>query len=110
LRIANRDLYVGLDAVFLNRHPFFTIRNLTRRTSGLSNRRVMTVITVKRTIVRRTRAQRSAPRRSSREFAQFYLAGEQKVEFTIEVLLFAIIVAISAWPIFEVIYALNQFS
>jgi hypothetical protein len=31
------------------------------------------------------------------------------VEFTIEALLFAIIVAISAWPIVEAVNALNQF-
>jgi len=31
------------------------------------------------------------------------------VEFTIEALLFAIIVAISAWPMFDAVEALNQF-
>jgi hypothetical protein len=41
--------------------------------------------------------------------AQSYLAGERKVEFTIEALLFAIIVAISAWPILDAVNALNQF-
>jgi hypothetical protein len=55
------------------------------------------------------RAQRFATRRSLRELARSYLAGEQKVEFTIEAVLFAIIVAISAWPIFEAVNALNQF-
>jgi hypothetical protein len=59
----------------------------------------MTAITVKRTIVRRTRAQRSATRQSLRELSRSYLAGESIVEFTIEALLFAIIVAISAWPV-----------
>jgi hypothetical protein len=69
----------------------------------------MTVITVKRTIVRRTRAQRPAMGRSLRELARSYLAGERTVEFTVEALLFAIIVAISAWPVFTLIDALNQF-
>jgi hypothetical protein len=69
----------------------------------------MTAITVKRTIVRRTRAQRSATRQSLRELSWSYLAGERSVEFTIEVLLFAIIVAISAWPIMAVASALSEF-
>jgi hypothetical protein len=63
----------------------------------------MTAITVKRTIVRRRTP------RSLRELARSYLAGERTVEFTIEALLFAIIVAISAWPIFDAVDALNQF-
>jgi hypothetical protein len=64
----------------------------------------MNTITVKRTIVRRK------TRRSLRELAQSYLAGERKVEFTIEALLFAIIVAISAWPILAVASALSEFA
>jgi hypothetical protein len=68
----------------------------------------MNAITVKRTIVRRTRAQRLATRRSFRELARSYLAGERRVEFTIEALLFAIIVAISAWPIMAVASALSE--
>ena len=48
----------------------------------------MTAITVKRTIVRRTRAQRSATRQVvSRDYPGSYLAGERTVEFTIEALL-----------------------
>ena len=47
----------------------------------------MTAITVKRTIVRRTR-------QSLRELSRSYLAAERTVEFTIEAPLFAIIVAI----------------
>jgi hypothetical protein len=69
----------------------------------------MTVITVKRTIARRTGAQRSGTRGSLRELARSYLTDEWKREFTIEALLFAIIVAVSAWPISEAINALNQF-
>jgi hypothetical protein len=41
--------------------------------------------------------------------ARSYLAGERKVEFAIEALLFAIIVAISAWPILAVASALSEF-
>ena len=83
-----------------SRHRVLTIRNLTRRTSGLSKLPVMTAITVKRTILRRNSAQRSATRRSFRELSRSYLAGEKAVEFAIEALFFAIIVAISAWPLF----------
>jgi hypothetical protein len=69
----------------------------------------MTAITVKRTIVRRTRAQRSATRQSLRELSRSYLAGESTVEFAIEALLFAIIVAISAWPVLAAANALSEF-
>ena len=69
----------------------------------------MTAIRVKRTIVRRTRAKSSATRKSLREPSQSYLAGERTVEFTIEALLFAIIVAISAWPVLAAANALSEF-
>jgi hypothetical protein len=63
----------------------------------------MTAVTVKGTIVRRR------TRRLFRELARSYLARERTVEFTIEALLFAIIVAISAWPILSVASALSEF-
>jgi hypothetical protein len=69
----------------------------------------MTAIKVKRTIVRRTRARRSATRQSFRELSQSYLAGERAVEFTIEALLFAIIVAISGCPVLAAANALGEF-
>jgi hypothetical protein len=69
----------------------------------------MTTITVKRTIVRRTRDQRPTTRQSLRELSRCYLAGERTVEFTIEALLFAIIVAISAWPVLAAANALSEF-
>jgi len=69
----------------------------------------MTAITVKRTILRRNSAQRSAARRSFRELARSYLAGEKVVEFAIEALFFAIIVAISAWPVITAFGALHEF-
>jgi hypothetical protein len=69
----------------------------------------MAAITVKRTIVRRTHVQSSETRRPFRELARSYLAGERTVEFAIEALLFAIIVAISAWPVFAAAGALHEF-
>jgi hypothetical protein len=47
--------------------------------------------------------------RSFREPTRSYFAGEAIWQFLIEALLFAIIVAISAWPIFNAVDALNQF-
>jgi hypothetical protein len=41
--------------------------------------------------------------------ARSYLAGESTTEFAIEALLFAIIVAISAWPAFATAAALAEF-
>jgi len=69
----------------------------------------MTAIKVKRTIVRRTRTRSSAIRKSLRELSRSYLASERTVEFTIEALLFAIIVAISAWPVLAAANALGEF-
>jgi len=71
----------------------------------------MTAIKVKRTITRQTRAQRSAmrKRRSLRELSRCYLAGERTVVFTIEALLFAIIVAISACPVLAAANAVGAF-
>ena len=69
----------------------------------------MTAIIVKRTIIRRTRAQGSATHHSLRELSRSYLASERTVEFTIEALLFAIIVAISAWPVLATANALSEF-
>jgi hypothetical protein len=69
----------------------------------------MTAITVKRTIVRRTRAQTSERRRSFRELTRYYFASESNLEFAIEGLLFAIITAISAWPVITTVAALQEF-
>jgi len=49
------------------------------------------------------------PRRTFRQLAQSYLAGERTVEFAIEALLFAVIVAISAWPAVAAAGALAEF-
>ena len=69
----------------------------------------MSVITVKRTVIRRTVNKGPTVRQSLRELTQSYFASEKTWEFAIEALLFAIIVGISAWPIFVVADALNEF-
>ena len=69
----------------------------------------MSVITVKRTVMRRTPSKISIARRSFRELTRSYFASEKSWEFAIEALFFAIIVAISAWPIFAAADALNEF-
>ena len=72
----------------------------------------MSVITVKRTVIRprrRSGNKISTTRRSFRELTRSYFASEKSWEFAIEALFFAIIVAISAWPIFAAADALNEF-
>jgi hypothetical protein len=69
----------------------------------------MTAITVKRTKIRRGSKQSSETRRTLRELTRHYLDGEKTVEFAIEALLFAIIVGISAWPMFAAADALHEF-
>jgi len=58
----------------------------------------MSVITVKR-VIKRTPKQTSRIRRSLGELARHYFAHESRWPFAIEALLFAILLAISAWPI-----------
>jgi hypothetical protein len=67
----------------------------------------MNVITVKRTIFRRASLQKSAIRRSLRDLARCF-ARERTLEFAMEALLFAIIVAVSAWPISLAVNALSE--
>jgi hypothetical protein len=69
----------------------------------------MSVIAVKRTVIRRMPNKISTTRRSFRELTRSYFASEKSWEFAIEALFFAIIVAISAWPIFAAADALNEF-
>jgi len=69
----------------------------------------MSVITVKRTVIRRAANKRTIVRQSFREVTRGYFASERTWEFLIEALLFAIIVAISAWPIFAAVGVLNEF-
>jgi len=68
----------------------------------------MNVITVKRTVFKRAN-KGSRPHRSFRELTRSYFAVEKRWELVIEALLFAIIVAISVWPVFAVVDALNDF-
>ena len=69
----------------------------------------MSVITVRRRVIKRTSYRRSLILRSFRGLTRNYFASEKNLEFVIEALLFAIIVAISAWPIFDAVGALNDF-
>jgi len=69
----------------------------------------MSVITVKRSVIRRTANKRPTVHQSFRELTQSYFASEKTWEFVIEALLFAIMVAISAWPIVAAAGALNEF-
>lgn len=68
----------------------------------------MSVITVKRTVIRRTPYRRSLVLRSFRGLTRSYFASEKSWEFVVEGLLFAVIAAISAWPIVAAIDALNE--
>jgi len=48
-------------------------------------------------------------RRSFRELTRSYLVREKTLEFAMEALLFAIIVAISAWPVLAAANAVGAF-
>jgi hypothetical protein len=69
----------------------------------------MSIITVKRTVRPTAPSRQSLLLRSFREITRGYFASEGIWELVIEVLLFAIIAAISAWPIMETIGALHDF-
>ena len=73
---------------------------MTRRARRFIERPTMSVITVKRTMIKRTPYRRSLVLRSFRGLTRSYFASEKSWEFAVEALLFAIIAAISAWPIF----------
>jgi len=82
---------------------------MTRRARRSIERSTMSVITVKRTVIKRMPYRRSLVLRSFRGLTRSYFASEKRWEFAIEALLFAIIAAISAWPLFAAADALNQF-
>jgi hypothetical protein len=86
------------------RHANFTIRNLTRAAPRIIKCSTMSVITVKR-VIKRTPKQTSGIRRSFGELARHYFAHESRRQFAIEALLFAILLAISVWPIFAAVDA-----
>ena len=67
----------------------------------------MSVITVKR-VIQRTPKQTSRIRRSFGEFSRHYFAHENRWHFAVETLLFAILLAISAWPIFAAMDAVIE--
>jgi hypothetical protein len=69
----------------------------------------MNVITVRRTVFRRAN-KRSRKRCSFHELTRAYFARENSLEFVVEALFFAIIVAISAWPILAAAGAFREFS
>ena len=64
---------------------------------------------VKRRVVNGRSRKNSITGRSLRELARAYVAREDSLEFALEVLFFAIIVAISAWPILAAAGALQEF-
>jgi hypothetical protein len=96
------------------------VRRMTHRARPFIEHPTMSVITVKRPFRKRTpdtmvnmtdrrQYRRSLLLRSFRELSRSYFASEKSREFVIEALLFAIIVAISALPIFAAADALYQF-
>jgi hypothetical protein len=64
---------------------------------------------VKRTVINGRTKKTSTARRSFHELTRGYSARENSLEFAIEALLFAIIVAVSAWPVIAAAGALNEF-
>lgn len=54
-------------------------------------------------------SEKSPTRRSFRELTRRYFTHETKWQFIIEAVLFGIIIAISAWPIFAAADALRKF-
>ena len=103
-----RRILAAFGALSLDLHALLTIRNLTRRASRLIQGSPMSVITVKRTVIKRMPYRRSLILRSFRGLSRSYFASERSLEFVVEALLFAIMVAISAWPIVAAMDALNE--
>lgn len=112
---------MGLPPLLLDRHALLTIRNLTaRRTDRMFNHgrdyseensfpRNTHGFTREKNSDQRKAEENLDHRRSFRELARAYFAIENSLEFALEALFFAIIVAISAWPILTAAGALNQF-
>jgi len=93
---------------------------MTRRARRFIEHPIMSIITVKRPLrkgvpdtmvnaTERSQYRRSLVLRSFRQLSRSYFASEKGWEFVIEALLFAIILAISAWPVFAAANALHQF-
>ncbi len=106
-----RGVLAKFGALSPDRHALLTIRNLTQRASRFIQGSPMSVITVKRTVIKPRKPsgnKRAATRRSFRELSRSYFASEKSLKFVIEALLFAAMVAISAWPVVAAIGALNE--
>jgi hypothetical protein len=69
----------------------------------------MSVIKITRTLARPAACRRSLLLRSFREISRRYLAYESDRHFIVEALIFALITAISAWPIIGAAMALREF-
>ena len=69
----------------------------------------MSVITAKRTVIKQTAKETWLRRQSLPELARKCFAKEASWEFFMGTLFFAVVVAISAWPIFAAADALNRF-
>jgi hypothetical protein len=67
----------------------------------------MRIITIKRNVFKRERAQTSTSHRSIRQIARDFFATENHLEFAIEALIFGALLAISAWPIVTAAGAIN---
>jgi hypothetical protein len=107
MRSDMRLRFRGGTVTFSSRNLYDSLHDTSR--AWLIERSTMSVITVKRTVTKRTPYRRSLVLRSFRGLTRTYFASEKSLEFAVEALLFAIIAAISAWPIFAAADALNQF-
>jgi hypothetical protein len=67
----------------------------------------MRVITIKRNVSKEKRARRTR-RRFVLEFARDFFAGENRLEFAVEALLFGALLALSAWPIIVAAGAIDR--
>jgi hypothetical protein len=69
----------------------------------------MKVIKVKRIIKKPSAQERSTTHKAPGEFMRHYFTHESWWHFAIDALVFAVLAAISAWPIFAAIDALSKF-
>lgn len=67
----------------------------------------MSLITIRKTVRKRSVERRYLLLRSFREMSRSYFAREKTIEFVIELLLFLGIAGVSIWPILVVIGALR---
>ena len=87
------------------RHGVLTIRNLTPERRHLPF--VMSLITITRTLRKRSVERRYLLLRSFRGITRSYFAREKTIEFVIELLLFLGIAGVSIWPILLVVGAIR---